>query len=456
MKKGVLCFVAWSVPFLLLAQTDTPQGIDWERGLSWEQVKQKAKQENKLIFIDAYATWCGPCKEMDKKVYPDMVVGEVVNPKFVSIKLQMDKTPNDNEETKKWYPIIKEFGDKYPIDGYPSFLFFDANGKLVHKALGYLNVSRFIELAKDALTDPEDRYEKSIVKFKKGELDYQFMPDLATQAQSKRNNQIAIEIARAYKEKYLDSLTDENAFQKQNLKFITRFCNVLINSNDRYFKLFYTHPDWADSIMSDKKSRLVALAIIKKDELYDNIYNKDWKPHAYSEPRWKVYERSIRKKYGEKYVDQIYPNEQIDFYQRASNWKNYVRYVNAKIKKYPPQVKDKSIGFLRGGMNSTDANQLNHYAWQLFLYCNDKKYLAKALPWTDLAIKLDSSAHNRNFYDTKANLIYRMGNINEAIELEGFALLRSNNSDKAIIENLRKMKAGLPTWYVLDKKKVRN
>ena len=47
---------------------DTTKGIHFVNGLSWQEVLQKAKAENKYIFVDCYATWCGPCKAMDKEV----------------------------------------------------------------------------------------------------------------------------------------------------------------------------------------------------------------------------------------------------------------------------------------------------------------------------------------------------------------------------------------------------
>ena len=61
------------------------QGIKFEEGLSWEQVKQKAKTENKFIFVDCYATWCAPCKMMDKYVYQNDTVGEFVKDKFIYV-----------------------------------------------------------------------------------------------------------------------------------------------------------------------------------------------------------------------------------------------------------------------------------------------------------------------------------------------------------------------------------
>src|SRR5688500_3765008 len=70
-------------------------GIKWVEGLSWEHILQKAKTDNKYIFVDFYTTWCAPCKAMEKNVYPDTRVGDVMNDKFISVKVQMDKTDND-------------------------------------------------------------------------------------------------------------------------------------------------------------------------------------------------------------------------------------------------------------------------------------------------------------------------------------------------------------------------
>jgi len=79
------------------------KGIRFEQDLSWEQIKAKAKGENKYIFIDVYATWCGPCKMMDRDVYPNDIVGAVVNDQFISVKIQMDRTAYDNELVKRRY-----------------------------------------------------------------------------------------------------------------------------------------------------------------------------------------------------------------------------------------------------------------------------------------------------------------------------------------------------------------
>jgi len=101
-----------------------------DRRFNMGSSKQKAKTENKFVFVDAYATWCGPCKKMDKEVYTDQMVGELVNSKFISVKLQMDKTNNDDDRVKSWLAVARSFESQFQIDGYPSFYFFHLMGNL--------------------------------------------------------------------------------------------------------------------------------------------------------------------------------------------------------------------------------------------------------------------------------------------------------------------------------------
>jgi hypothetical protein len=130
---------------------------------------------------------------------------------------------------------------------------------------------------------------------------------------------------------------------------------------------------------------------------------------------------------------------QIGFYSASKNWKYYVKYVNLKIKKYPPQKKGKLFGGQFG-----DAWLLNSYAWTLFLNSSDKRILKKGLTWINLSCQLEESTYN---LDTKANLLYRIGKVKEAVSLAEKAVMISKN-DKSIVETLEKMKAGLPTWIV--------
>ncbi len=158
MKKALCLLIFCLPPILLHAQSDTSNGIHWCEDLSWDQAKAKAKKENKYLFVDCYATWCQPCKQMDKDVYTSESVGNYINEKFVAIKVQMDKTQSDNEQVKRWYPDAAMIASNFNVQAFPTFIFFDTNGTPVHKAVGYHNVDNFISLLKDAFNSTKQYY----------------------------------------------------------------------------------------------------------------------------------------------------------------------------------------------------------------------------------------------------------------------------------------------------------
>ena len=61
------------------------------RPLSYTEAIELAAKENKMVFIDFYTTWCGPCKRMSKEVFPQQEVGEYFNRTFISLKLDAEK-----------------------------------------------------------------------------------------------------------------------------------------------------------------------------------------------------------------------------------------------------------------------------------------------------------------------------------------------------------------------------
>ena len=89
MKKVILIFSC----LLLLASPGFTQSMYGEAAkadvkmkyvYSFEEALQKAKQENKLIFVDLYTTWCGPCKKMAAETFPQQAVGDYFNKNFVN------------------------------------------------------------------------------------------------------------------------------------------------------------------------------------------------------------------------------------------------------------------------------------------------------------------------------------------------------------------------------------
>ena len=65
------------------------QGIQFVHS-SWQQVLAQARAEHKLVFLDAYTTWCGPCKMMTAKTFTDSAVAAYYNAQFINVKIDME------------------------------------------------------------------------------------------------------------------------------------------------------------------------------------------------------------------------------------------------------------------------------------------------------------------------------------------------------------------------------
>ncbi len=111
----------------------------------WSTVLAKAKKENKIIFFDAYAVWCGPCKQMDADTYKDQSVADFYNANFINVKYDMEKGEG----------IM--LAQQFAVTAYPSLLFVSGDGEMLHKGLGFQVANQFLELAKTAI-NPETQY----------------------------------------------------------------------------------------------------------------------------------------------------------------------------------------------------------------------------------------------------------------------------------------------------------
>ncbi len=104
---------------------------------SWKEIVKKAKAEKKLIFMDAYTTWCGPCKMLQARVFPDKELGTFFNENFVNAAIDME-----TDEGVRLSSI-------YEVQGYPSLFFIDPNtGKIVKSLLGYQDIPTLLSLGK--------------------------------------------------------------------------------------------------------------------------------------------------------------------------------------------------------------------------------------------------------------------------------------------------------------------
>lgn len=136
-------------------------GVDF-RPLTFQEALKKAKEENKLVFVDCYTTWCGPCKHMTQVVFPQEKAGEFFNPRFVCVKFDMEK------------PEGKALNEKYGVSAYPTFLIVRCDGTVLHRVVGGGTLEGFIERVQMGLNEKTclhyltERYNSG--KMKKNEM----------------------------------------------------------------------------------------------------------------------------------------------------------------------------------------------------------------------------------------------------------------------------------------------
>lgn len=123
------------------AAKDGEKGIQFTEG-KWSALLKQAKKENKLIFLDAYTTWCGPCKQLQKNVFTRDDVAATFNGKFINVKIDMEAGEGPS------------LARRYPIEGYPTLFFINGKGKVVKQLLGYQQPQDLIKAAKSVQKSP--------------------------------------------------------------------------------------------------------------------------------------------------------------------------------------------------------------------------------------------------------------------------------------------------------------
>lgn len=383
------------VVFALLATFTLSAQIEFEHS-KWDDVLAKAKKENKIIFVDGFATWCGPCKWMAKNVFTDKNVGDFYNKTFVNLKLDLEKGEG------------VDFAKKYGIKGYPTLYFIDGDGNLVHQFLGGMDKDNFLQLGKDAI-DPN----KQIFTLKK------------TYDSGKASDEDVLNYIQALKasgngvdEKVLIGyLKGKDMKDKENMKFLLKYVTPSLESN--IFKEFLKIKDqYITAFGADKINNFIASAAnndIRKSDI-NPLDKKALKAH---------YLKYFDEDKAELSTDQTYLG--MLMYSKKAEDKALFFTEAEKIMQNEPDF---------------DSNFYNSVAWEYHLRTDKKDQLENALKWANISVQKSPNAYN---LDTKASILYKLKRKEEALDFANKALKLGTlmgmdmSSTQALIEKINKL-----------------
>lgn len=135
---GLLLVIVGGLKAINAKETTSSEGISFYEG-KWADILSRAEKENKLIFLDIYATWCGPCKMLKRKTFPDGALGNYFNSNFINVTF-------DGESGEGI-----ELAERYKIKGYPTLLILDAKGNLVSGTAGYMPPATLLKFGQEAV-----------------------------------------------------------------------------------------------------------------------------------------------------------------------------------------------------------------------------------------------------------------------------------------------------------------
>ena len=347
------------------AEASVKEGIHFEHGI-FTELLSKAQKENKMIMVDAYASWCGPCKWMAKNIFPNDTVAEFYNKNFISAKIDMEKGEG------------VDLAKKYQVTCYPTFLFIDKNGQLLHRLSGSMNTKDFVALGANAM-DPAKQFASVKKNFDSGTAS----PAELLRYITMRSNScmpVTDELV-----KYFSTQKDEELTSRQNWSVLRDFSN---DPNSHEFGYFVSH-------RADFEKLYTADSVSKKTE---DIYSaalmgftrkKEPDREGYNKMKAQVLQANVPSS------EKIILNADMSLYARTKDWNNYSVTAVKYADKYAMD----------------NYNQLNSIAWNFYENVTDKALLAKAEGWAAHSVELHPGYFN---CDTYSAVLYKIGKKAEA------------------------------------------
>ncbi|MFQ5448258.1 MAG: thioredoxin family protein [Saprospiraceae bacterium] len=385
--KKILILSAFML--LLGSNSFAQSGIEFSQG-SWSEMLARAEKENKLIFMDAYAVWCGPCKMMSRDVFSQKETGDFFNANFINVKMDMEK--GEGIDLRK----------KYKVMAYPTLLFIDKDGEVMHQAVGYHTTDLLIALGETAL-DPEENFNGIKTRYENGdrspELLYKY-----TMAKFDAMDYSYTKLA----DEYLATQKDWGS--EENMDFIFRLTEDPHSKMFDYF--FKNRPAFEEKFGKQSVAR-------KVEQVVQSQINA-----ASTDEDLKDIDLLYKKVYPAR-ASEMSARLRMGIYAQREDWQNFAGAAAFYYEKFPAQTWD----------------ELNEIAWLFSEMVEGKKNTKLAIHWAKKSIEMDDNYFNN---DTLAALYFNLGKKKKALKAARKAILLAQqsgedySSTEALIEKIKK------------------
>ncbi|MCD0487787.1 thioredoxin family protein [Pedobacter sp. MC2016-14] len=431
-------------------------GIQFYQG-TWKETLAKAKAEKKLIFIDIYTSWCGPCKMMAKDIFPLKSIGDKFNTNFINYKIDAEKGEG--------ITIAKT----YKVNAYPTYLFVNGDGTLYYTTLGAMPEQAFIKEAENAIIEFGDPKPLPVwqAEYSTKKNDKEFlMAYMKKRAKLRLADDYLIDqyVSLASKEELLSKETLTFLLQQQGATVDGPFFSFLTANKAEVAKLMGQPETSVNRMLSQYAAGDLKRAVAGKDtKLLEKIIavRTTLSPGSNAaidadETRMSYYAQTrnepelIKALY--KYSKSLLAFDKNSIKEAdAQQLKSFNESVAAgQMKDASPEQIEMSRKYVGSIAATNYAYRVRDMATAAYKRVNDKAVLNEALSWMSVA-----AAYSDNFTipEVTAGLLYKLGRKDEALKsqqkaIDDFAAIKMDNEiiTMRLKNRLRDMLDNKPVW----------
>jgi len=341
----------------------------------WAEILSQAKSLNRMIFLDGYASWCGPCKWMAANMFTRDTIADYYNNTFICAHFDMEKGEG------------VQLARLYQVKAYPSLLFLSPDGELVHKRVGAPQlVADYFDMAHAALT-PGEGFVACMKKYQEGERDPKFMIKYLG-----RVSEAYMPVNEPLKE-YFATQKPADLVNRDNWSIIYKYVSDMDSQEFNY--LLKYQKEYGDLYTVDSVSSKIFSVFLQS--LITVCRSSSFNEGMYNQIKEKI------RASGYAGVEKVIFASDLNLYQMKSDMQRFITLAMTDLDKY----------------YSDDYEALNSIAWTFSQITAEKTNLEKASGWARRSIALKSTAENNNTY---ASLMFKLGNKAEAVRYEKTAI----------------------------------